>query len=570
MTLEKLTVYKIKENINEFEEFIKEADGRGRALPPLVTIEIENPPPGVEVQAAFSFKQHQTQKNAEDIPWIRFINEGTENNPITFTSTNKFPCAIVALKITKEQSSKLYALTFGLGAETFIDTEKITRDFGLRVAMNICDTEKLKRIQTNIHEAVSTHSEKQISTGSNLTVFQINDEKEFLRSVTGAARQEFNFIKSFTGKDSISLKLINDDPLSWETLIPKLETLGNAYDQDTYLQTFQGYSKFHFETDKNTIDRLNNIVFEKIKNQELENIHLAPPEFIDFDNRYFTYRAEGGAHHDDISMEDFLNSRRAFSERSSIEGLKSQKIYLWSSETGQKIMHWPVYKCLVAEVELDNNTYILSMSQWKKVSSDFKEEIEIYVDQITSNQSPYLPGNVRIWDAQKQQNREEVYNQIAYEAEENLFLFDKAKVQIAGEKIYEVCDLLHSDKSLIHVKRLKSGAASISHLFLQGKFYSDAFVTDQKCRESMRNHITENHNNKAIQSFIEILPIDRNEIITNDYKVVFCILTDRNTPNINHLPFMAKYELMHSHKHINQALGFKCEYKLVTVLLGAP
>ncbi|HGM6852446.1 TPA: hypothetical protein ACKQD0_004835 [Pseudomonas aeruginosa] len=33
---------------------------------------------------------------------------------------------------------------------------------------------------------------------------------------------------------------------------------------------------------------------------------------------------------------------------------------------------------------------------------------------------------------------------------------------------------------------------------------------------------------------------------------------------------MARYELMHSHKHINQALGFKCEYKLVSVVLGPP
>lgn len=436
--------------------------------------------------------------------------------------------------------------------------------------MNICDTEKLRRIQTNIHEAVSTHSEKQISTGSNLTVFQINDEKEFLRSVTGAARQEYSFIKSFTGKDSISLKLKNDDPLDWETLIPKLQTLGVAYDQDTYLQNFQGYSKFHFENDPNTISQLDQILFERIKARNLENIHLAPPEFIDFENRYFTYKYEDGEQHDDISVDDFLNSRRAFSGRSKIDSLKAHKVYVWSSETGQRVMTWPVYRCLVAEVDLNNDTYILSMAQWKKVSTDFKQEVESYVEQLTSNQSPYLSNNIRIWDAQKNQNREEVYNREVYENEADLFLFDKAKVQIAGEKIYEVCDLLHADKSLIHVKRLKSGAASISHLFLQGKFYSDAFITDQKCRESMREHIAENHNGRPIDAFIGILPDNRSEIITNEYTVVFCILTERNNPDINSLPFMAKYELMHSHKHINQALGFKCEYKMVTVLLDAP
>jgi len=569
MSLEKLTVYKIKESVTRFEDFINETDGKRRPLPPLRPITIANAPADIEVQASFSHKNHETQKTAEDVPWIMFINEGTDD-PIVFNCRNKFPCAVVAIKITTENSSKFYALTFGLGAETFLDNEKIVRDFGLRVAMNICDTEKLRRIQTNIHEAVSTHAERQISTGSNLSVFQINDEKEFLRSVTGVARTEFNFIKSFTGKDNISLKIKDENPLNWESLIPKLQTLEDAYNQDDYLQVFQGYSKFHFENDPNIISQLDHAVFEKLKNGDIENIHLAPPEFTDFENRYFTYKAEGGDQHDDLSIDDFIKSRRAFGERSSIDSLKTHKIYVWSSETGNKVTNWSVYRCLVAETELNNDTYILSMAQWKKVSGDFKQEVEDYVAGISPNQSAYLTSNILIWDAQKNQNREEVYNQELHNGNPDLFLFDKAKVQIAGERIYEVCDLLHSDKSLIHVKRLKSGAASISHLFLQGKFYSDAFISDPKCRQSMREHITQNHNGRPTQAFTDILPDNRNDIITNDYTVIFCILTERANPNVNSLPFMARYELMHSHKHINQALGFKCEYKMVTVVLGPP
>ncbi|MBN0941696.1 TIGR04141 family sporadically distributed protein, partial [Pseudomonas aeruginosa] len=100
-------------------------------------------------------------------------------------------------------------------------------------------------------------------------------------------------------------------------------------------------------------------------------------------------------------------------------------------------------------IELNNDTYILSMAQWKKVSTDFKQEVEDYVSDIPSNQSAYLTNNVSIWDAQRNQNREEIYNQELYNTNNDIFLFDKAKVHIAGERIYEVCDLLHSDKSLI-------------------------------------------------------------------------------------------------------------------------
>lgn len=71
--------------------------------------------------------------------------------------------------------------------------------------------------------------------------------------------------------------------------------------------------------------------------------------------------------------------------------MKTHKIYVWSSETGNKVTSWPVYRCLVAEIELNNDTYILSMAQWKKVSTDFKQEVEDYVSDIPSIKVHTLP-----------------------------------------------------------------------------------------------------------------------------------------------------------------------------------
>lgn len=62
MSLEKLTVYKIKEHITSFDEFINETDGKRRPLPPLRPIRIENAPAGVEVQASFSHKNMKHRK----------------------------------------------------------------------------------------------------------------------------------------------------------------------------------------------------------------------------------------------------------------------------------------------------------------------------------------------------------------------------------------------------------------------------------------------------------------------------------------------------------------------------
>ena len=579
MSLEKFTVFKIKESAQAFEDFIRTHDAKSKQLPPLTPLAL---PADINfdghIQAAVAFKVHSSQtKTQDDIPWISFINEGNKENPINFTSRNKFPCAIMAISLTRNDITSFYALTFGVGAEAFIDPELLVRDFGLRVAMNICDMEKLKRIQTSIHEAISTHAEKQISSGSSLTAFGINDEKDFFRSVTGAARPEYDFISTFTGKDSISIKFPKDQQLNWSNIATNISSLSDAYELNNYETLFQGYAKFHIENDPETIDTLDAILFDKVRNGNLENIHLAPPEFVDFDSRSFSYSADPEILLDDITIEGLLNSRRAFSDRSSIKSIKNMHVYVWNTETGIKIKEWTAYRCLVAEIDLNNSTYILSMGQWKQISDNFKEEVDRYIATIQLNNMAYLPNGINIWVADAKhdkqgnvigENREEAYNKIAANTTNELFLFDKAKVQIADERIYEVCDLLHIDKHFIHVKRLKNGAASITHLFLQGKFYSDAFLSDKKCRESMRSHINENSHDRDPAQFLAAIPDLRNLIITNDYLIIFCLLTEQAEKTISDLPFMARYELMHAHKHIHEVLGFRCEVAFRKVVLG--
>jgi uncharacterized protein (TIGR04141 family) len=129
-------------------------------------------------------------------------------------------------------------------------------------------------------------------------------------------------------------------------------------------------------------------------------------------------------------------------------------------------------------------------------------------------------------------------------------------------------DLLHLDKSLIHVKRLRNGAASITHLFLQGRFYGDAFLSDPRCRKGMRDCIVGNIGGRNPDPFTAVIPELRDELIANEYKIVFCMLSERAEVDVSSLPFMARYELMYTHRHLHGALGFKCEVAFRLVQLG--
>jgi uncharacterized protein (TIGR04141 family) len=187
--------------------------------------------------------------------------------------------------------------------------------------------------------------------------------------------------------------------------------------------------------------------------------------------------------------------------------------------------------------------------------------------------APYLPSDINIFDAAKKQNREEVYNRAAAQADSNLFLFDKGKINIAGQGLYEICDLFHAEKHFVHVKRYTSGASSISHIFTQTKLYSHAFATDEPTRKSFSNWIGESvepeNQPKDRVAFKALVPLKASEVDERDYTVVFCILHDHETFQISNLSFMSQYELMLTHRFLTEDRRYKVAVVFRKVILGA-
>ena len=349
------------------------------------------------------------------------------------------------------------------------------------------------------------------------------------------------------------------------------ESLGTRY-----REIFKDYDKFPFETDPAVISELDAILFAKIKAEDYSGIHLAPPEFFDYDAYLFLYGADaGGKTYEELEIKDLVGQRRRkFRDDADIESIKNIKISLYDANTGTVVKNkWSAYKCVVAEVSRGNETYILSIGQWRKVSADLQHEVTSFVGSIVFSDPAYLPQGVRLWNPQakggngkpyKGENQEAVFNQTAESESADLFLFDKGRVEIAGEKKYEVCDLLHKDKILIQVKKYSSGSASISHLFVQARFYAEAFLFDEKCRTSMAAHITEKARGRNIVSFLACVPKERKALDAKDYRVCLCLLTEQSGFSIVGLPFMAKYELMHTLRHIeNLGLGYEVVVRAV-------
>ena len=521
------------------------------------------------------------EKTDEKIPWINFLNSGFSEKKYAFQAYNRFPRALMALKIVLPNGADpaYYAAAFGQHGDSFLDKEKIVYDFGIKVGMNICDVDKLKRIQTSAHEAISRQTERQASSGASLGVFGINTESEFLRTISGAVKTQYaETVESFRGKDSIQIKFPKEKALSWSDLAELCAKLEERYWSDDYTHTeLRVYDILRHESDPVAIAALDALLAQSVAGGDFSKIHLAPPDFLEGDEITFSYRSKDGDEvpklFDDLRITDLVTVPRRRLKGLTANTIKNWPIYQYDLETQQTYFRWDAYRCIVAEVELDEKTYVLSSGQWREVSEELKQTVESYFEtHDLALDAVFLPADVSIYSEQRGENREDVYNVAAAEGSDGLYLMDKAKIEIAGKRIYEVCDLLHRDKSIIHVKRYSSGAASISHLFTQGKFYAHAFSTDQKCRSGMCAWIEadESATNaaKAKADFHAIIPEKNNDLDEKDYTVVFCVLHSENEFSIAALPFMSRYELMLSHRFLTEDRRFKAGIVFRKVLLG--
>lgn len=521
------------------------------------------------------------ERTEEAIPWLKFLNSGFPATKYEFKAWNRFPRAIMAIKFTIDGQPCHYAAAFGQHGDSLLDKKCIVHDFGIRVGMNICDTDRLRRVQTSAHEAISRQTERQASTGANLRVFGINTDSEFLRTISGYVKNDYKeIVESFRGRDSISIKLSREKNIKWADLVTICRKLDEQYRSDAYRQTeFRVYDILRHENDPEIVANLDEILCKKIAIKDFSKIHLSPPEFIESEELDFTYtkvvNEVGPSLYEDLRIEDLVATPGRRLKDLTPSRVKSWKIYVYDSEQEKAFHRWDAYECLVAEIDFGGTTYVLSNGQWREVSPQLKERVKNYfAERDMTLDAGYLPEGTNIFDTTRNQNREEVYNRAAALATPNVFLFDKGKVNVAGQGLYEICDLFHVDKHFVHVKRYSSGASSISHIFTQTKLYSHAFATDEMTRKSFSEWIevsTEPENMKKDRAaFKALVPLKACDVDERDYTVVFCLLHDKDILDISDLPFMSQYELMLAHRFLTEDRRYKVGVVFRKIQLGRP
>ncbi len=491
------------------------------------------------------FYCHQMRTEKPNPPWLNFVNEQIEEPEakVNFSSLSIRPSGVLLISI----DGRVFAATFGASSRSMLDKTKFLSDFGIKTAMNMCGNTDLRQTKSKTHSIRTQQIDRQISMPSNSNEFGMR-ETELLKYISAHLASDKKV--TLQGKDSLTIKVIGEDKLTWERLIEMCEDFLAEYQKSDYKALFPNYPNLE-EVSEETRSKLDDELIKQLKSKNYAKLHLAIPDFLSDDEYSFSY----------TNFSKKQNTTVAFLSTSHIEDLKifdlatinlkqlkAKQVYAYSHIEDKILPHkkWSYYSCMVFEASIAGDYFVLSEGEWRKVDDDFYKSINDFISHTLKVQPVAAEfHNINIFNGK--QNREEVFNDEYVKACDQAIKFDKSKLKIGGgRKDNEFCDILKLDANLvkvIHVKR-HGGSSSVNHLFSQARYYGEAFLSDKVFLKDIRAHIDDSAHPQK-QEFLDHIKEDIADVSGRDYGVSLWVLYDRKLPSPTKadLPLMAKYEL---------------------------
>ena len=456
--------------------------------------------------------------------WLKFFDEVPEIEALDLRNRSHSGVLLV------ETAGRKFALSFGYGY-SMIEPAAIQRRFGLRAALNLVDPERIRSMDRKRLESVAMYTREQAGRGSGLNAFTIDAERELLRSITGASKDE-GVGTRVSGKDAFAIT-------GQAELSEVLEKVASWYalsKEEEYKGSFPWVDNIAEERDPVTITRLDGAIETRIRAGCLEKIWLMPPEILDWgDINGFRFRKADLPLCQELEFDVYFRDKYRKQSEASIRKMKTDKVLVQSDETGTSVPRWSVYGCLYAEERLDGDLYILDESQWYRVDRDFADEVAEFQSRMseTALSLPACAGE-----------KEGDYNaRVAAESSGEFKLMDKQTVSSGrGRGTVEVCDLFHPDqKVFVHVKKYSS-SSTMSHLFAQGYVAAESLVSHGDFRQ------------RAIAKFPDI-GLPEGEFEPTEYEVAYAVIAKTGRERVE-LPFFSLVNLRTAAQTLDR-IGFK-------------
>jgi uncharacterized protein (TIGR04141 family) len=525
----RLSIYLIKSEFNEHKDILKN-------FSKLKSMKIQE-------LGEFYYEDSVARKPA----WVtKFFLDSL--NEVKKDLTSASAKGILLANILVSKKTHTFAIPFGYG-HTLLNPGIYEERFGLKLALNSMDADGLHRIDTKNLASAPKDTIEQLSKAGDASEFEFDFEQDLVHSITGYTRKENSaFGKRMTGKDSVSLS-------------PKVD-ISNI--KDFLVNCYKQFNSQSYKKYFAWIDHISEIGDPILKNnldkQLLENITsgdektwMAIPEIIEWSTvAGFSYSPTSSSDSfNDILLEEFLGSLPDHQrQKMSINYLKNKAVYCIDSTNDQVKYSWSVYNCLYCEIEdtKESIVYLLTNGKWYKIDKGFVNVINKEFDAISKT-----PPLIKLPDFKTSiHDTEASYNSWVAKNDNNFLCLDANNIFYGGgQSKIEFCDLLHSGRNFVHVKKY-GGSSVFSHLFNQGIVSGELFAGDPDFRELVLEKIP-----TSMSKLRAIIPIEERPD-TAKYNIIFAVISSKALS----LPFFSKITLKNAKKHL-EGYGYKVYLKKI-------
>lgn len=515
MAKTKLSIYLVKEKITEIDDIAKQDSAVStQDIPDLGTL--------------LSKKSH-----AKVPSWVdSFFNNSIDSTHLRSSSASAV--LIVPTEIDEEKSIRCFAISFGFG-RNLLDMNCIEERFGLKVALSLAEDNSLRKIKRSTVAGSALKGEEQMPIKSSISDFPMDIQRDLLEGVTVSVSHEDLIEGNITGADALSIS--TEAEIS--SIKDLLKELYRIYLSNHYKKGFPWVDRINNVKSETLINRLNKEAVQLI-NEGSSNIWMAVPEVINWED-VDGFKIPGQGIKDDILIQDVIDSLKE--PLTEYKQLQSRYIQIISAENGKATRKWSADKCLFGEVPLDDEQYCINGGKWYRVDNDFVQQINQAYDDF--------PISKIIFPKCGKGEKEKEYNlRFANTNRQTFALMDAKNISYGGGRSREeLCDILVSDGTFIHIKHYR-GSSVLSHLFNQGLVSADLVKSEKLFREEAQRVL-----NKSNPEF--------NFIITEDSisEVAFGIISKyaEERPNI---PFFSKITINHVRRRLER-YGIRVSIKTI-------
>jgi uncharacterized protein (TIGR04141 family) len=531
-----------------YEEFIKDTSG----------LEITPIDDSVGYNAKLFIKQGEEKAPS----WQSFLKPGFPGLSLPESRTIS---AVLILSQTQSGTRHWFGCTFGAG-RFLLNPARIQRNFGLKATLNAIyakgvPTGERNRIRSVTSKTVShntLHTKRQTDSNALFEFFGVDANTDFLKNVSGRPFDD-SLGSMMTGADSVTVRI--------DTSLDKLDevclSLLELFAKITYKARFGWIDKIKTVTDIQLRDKLLEFVAERIREDDLENLTLAIPKILDWEDVHHLEASWlPGQEFEEVKLDQLVTYLEAEDSLQDLTGdhLKRKYRLFALDDNGESLGGGPLFKCLAGEIKHNGNSYILSEGEFFEVEQDFMKALDKDIDGIAESTAnlPSSPGDPP----------EGEYNEAAANHSDTHLLLDKKTVTISSRTSpIEICDVLTADKQMIHVKR-KLRSSSLSHLFSQGFVSGDLLMTSENYRRACVEKIDAAAEERKPGDdtyrdqfdFIKTIGV-----IPSDIEVVYAIVAKWKGRDLTEaLPFFSKVNLRRFSRDLRR-IGYRVTYSRVDV-----